>query len=70
MLLRTAGQLHIFFFIVIIFVGSFYILNVVLGIVAMSYDEFLRCEEEAAARYLMKSKEAGAELCQAQILLI
>ena len=52
MVLRTAGPWHIIFFIVIIFLGSFYLVNLILAIVAMSYDELQKKaeeEEEAAA---------------------
>lgn len=39
-----------FFFIVIIFLGSFYLVNLILAIVAMSYDELQKkAEEEEAA---------------------
>jgi len=38
------------FFIVIIFLGSFYLVNLILAIVAMSYDELQKkAEEEEAA---------------------
>lgn len=40
------------FFVVIIFLGSFYLVNLILAIVAMSYDELQKKaeeEEEAAA---------------------
>lgn len=38
------------FFVVIIFLGSFYLVNLILAIVAMSYDELQkRAEEEEAA---------------------
>ena len=50
MLLRTAGPGHIMFFIGVIFIGSFYLVNVILGIVAMSFDELQRCAECEAAR--------------------
>ena len=52
MVLRTAGPWHIIFFLVIIFLGSFYLVNLILAIVAMSYDELQKKaeeEEEAAA---------------------
>ena len=35
----TAGPGHIVFFIVNIFLGSFYLINVILAIVALSYEE-------------------------------
>ena len=50
MLLRTAGPGYIIFFIGVIFIGSFYLLNVILAIVAMSYDELMRSWECEAAR--------------------
>ena len=37
--LMTAGPGHIVFFIVNIFLGSFYLINVILAIVALSYEE-------------------------------
>ena len=46
MVLRTAGPWHIIFFLVIIFLGSFYLVNLILAIVAMSYDELQKKAEE------------------------
>ena len=48
--LMTAGPGHILFFIFNIFLGSFYLINLILAIVAMSYDELQRQAEEEAAR--------------------
>ena len=48
----TAGPMHILFFIFNIFLGSFYLINLILAIVAMSYDELQRQAEEEAAREL------------------
>ena len=48
--LMTAGPMHILFFIFNIFLGSFYLINLILAIVAMSYDELQRQAEEEAAR--------------------
>lgn len=51
-ILKTAGSWHIIFFIVSIFLGSIYLMNLILAIVAMSYNELQRRaeeEEEAAA---------------------
>ena len=50
--LRTAGPWHILFFICNIFLGSFYLINLILAIVAMSYDELQRQAEEEAQRYV------------------
>lgn len=48
--LQAAGPWHMLFFIVIIFLGSFYLVNLILAIVAMSYDELQKkAEEEEAA---------------------
>lgn len=48
--LRAAGSLHMFFFVFIIFLGSYYLLNLILAIVAMSYDELQKkAEAEEAA---------------------
>ena len=53
MVLRTAGPWHIIFFLVIIFLGSFYLVNLILAIVAMSYDELQKkAEEEEEAAML------------------
>lgn len=50
LVLRSAGPWHMLFFIVIIFLGSFYLVNLILAIVAMSYDELQKkAEEEEAA---------------------
>ena len=63
---RTVGPWHIIFFLVIIFLGSFYLVNLILAIVAMSYDELQKKaeeEEEAAAaeeEALREAEEAAA----------
>ncbi|KAI1296926.1 Sodium channel protein para [Halotydeus destructor] len=52
MVLRVTGPWHIIFFIAAIFLGSIYLVNLILAIVAMSYDELQKKaeeEEEAAA---------------------
>lgn len=48
--LRTAGPWNIFFFMINIFLGSFYLINLILAIVAMSYDELQRQAEEEARK--------------------
>lgn len=37
--LRAAGKGYMFFFVVVIFLGSFYLINLILAVVAMAYDE-------------------------------
>jgi voltage-gated sodium channel type II alpha len=68
--LRTAGQWHILFFLFIIFLGSFYLVNLILAIVAMSYDELQKkaeeeeeaaLAEEEALRVSQASKQTGFE---------
>ncbi|XP_072307611.1 sodium channel, voltage gated, type VIII, alpha subunit b isoform X1 [Eucyclogobius newberryi] len=37
--LRAAGKTYMFFFVLVIFVGSFYLVNLILAVVAMAYEE-------------------------------
>jgi voltage-gated sodium channel type II alpha len=48
--LRTAGPWHVIFFMFNIFLGSFYLINLILAIVAMSYDELQRQAEDEAQK--------------------
>ena len=56
MVLRTAGPWHIIFFLVIIFLGSFYLVNLILAIVAMSYDELQKKAEEEEEAALLEEE--------------
>ncbi len=38
-LLRAAGPWHISFFVILVFFGSFYLINLMLAVVTMSYEE-------------------------------
>lgn len=51
------------FFIVIIFLGSFYLVNLILAIVAMSYDELQKKaeEEEAAEEEAMRVSDTEVD---------
>jgi voltage-gated sodium channel type II alpha len=52
MVLRTTGPWHLLFFMAAIFLGSIYLVNLILAIVAMSYDDLQKkatAEEQAAA---------------------
>lgn len=40
------GPWHIVFFVFIIFLGSYYLVNLILAIVAMSYDQLQKKAEE------------------------
>jgi hypothetical protein len=48
--LRTAGPAHIIFFMCNILLGSFYLINLILAIVAMSYDTLQRLAEDESQR--------------------
>jgi len=37
--LRAAGKPYMIFFVLVIFLGSFYLVNLILAVVAMAYDE-------------------------------
>ncbi|XP_055302525.1 sodium channel protein para isoform X14 [Sitodiplosis mosellana] len=69
LVLRSAGPWHMLFFIVIIFLGSFYLVNLILAIVAMSYDELQKKaeEEEAAEEEALREAEQAAANKQAKI---
>nr|XP_042895936.1 sodium channel protein para [Parasteatoda tepidariorum] len=73
MVLKTAGPWHMCFFVVIIFLGSFYLVNLILAIVAMSYDELQKkaeLEEEAIAAEeaaLQAAADAAAEAAANQL---
>jgi len=43
--IKANGQYHILFFVLVIFFGSFYLVNVILAIVAMAYDD---CRKQEA----------------------
>ena len=52
------------FFVLVIFMGSFYLLNLILAIVAMSYDEQQKQDAEEAE----EEEEAEAEAVRRQII--
>jgi hypothetical protein len=54
--LRATGSAHILFFVAAIFLGSIYLVNLILAIVAMSYDELSKkAQDEAEAAALEES---------------
>nr|XP_057934255.1 sodium channel protein type 4 subunit alpha A [Doryrhamphus excisus] len=68
MILRAAGKTYMLFFVVVIFLGSFYLINLILAVVAMAYDEQnqatqreAREKEEEFQRVLeqLKSQQQG-----------
>ena len=54
--LRAAGPWHIVFFVFIIFLGSYYLVNLILAIVAMSYDQLQKKAEEEEESALLEEE--------------
>lgn len=48
--LRAAGKTYMIFFVLVIFVGSFYLVNLILAVVAMAYEEQNQATIEEAQR--------------------
>uniref|UniRef100_A0A8C1AUX1 Sodium channel protein n=1 Tax=Cyprinus carpio carpio TaxID=630221 RepID=A0A8C1AUX1_CYPCA len=48
--LRAAGKTYMIFFVLVIFVGSFYLVNLILAVVAMAYEEQNQATMEEAER--------------------
>ncbi|XP_026157889.1 sodium channel protein type 2 subunit alpha-like [Mastacembelus armatus] len=59
--LRAAGKPYMIFFVLVIFLGSFYLINLILAVVAMAYDEQNQATIEEAQR---KEEEFQAMLEQ------
>uniref|UniRef100_A0A8C6L9D2 Sodium channel protein n=1 Tax=Nothobranchius furzeri TaxID=105023 RepID=A0A8C6L9D2_NOTFU len=59
--LRVAGKPYMIFFVLVIFLGSFYLINLILAVVAMAYDEQNQATIEEAQR---KDEEFQAMLEQ------
>ncbi|XP_064862145.1 sodium channel, voltage-gated, type I-like, alpha isoform X2 [Oncorhynchus nerka] len=51
--LRAAGKPYMIFFVLVIFLGSFYLINLILAVVAMAYDE----QNQATMEEAQKKKE-------------
>lgn len=61
--LRANGQVYVIFFMLVIFLGSFYLINLILAVVAMAYEEqhqIVEAEEERKQE-LMREKKAQLE---------
>ncbi|XP_076464769.1 sodium channel protein para-like [Babylonia areolata] len=63
LILRAEGSAHALYFGLVILLGSFYLVNLILAIVAMSYDETQKqdaadAEEEAAERQQVEDKQS------------
>ncbi|XP_043103972.1 sodium channel, voltage-gated, type I-like, alpha [Puntigrus tetrazona] len=59
--LRAAGKTYMIFFVLVIFLGSFYLVNLILAVVAMAYDEQNQATIDEA---LKKEEEFNAMLQQ------
>ncbi|XP_076007885.1 sodium channel protein type 4 subunit alpha A [Genypterus blacodes] len=60
LVLRAAGKTYMLFFVVVIFLGSFYLINLILAVVAMAYDE----QNEAAQREAREKEEEFQRLLE------
>lgn len=58
--LRAAGKTYMIFFVVIIFLGSFYLINLILAVVAMAYAE----QNEATAAEAKEKEEEYAKIIE------
>lgn len=58
--LRAAGKTYMLFFVVIIFLGSFYLINLILAVVAMAYDE----QNQASQREAIEKEEEFQRLLE------
>ncbi len=60
--MTAEGPFQVFYFMAVIFLGSFYLINLILAIVAMSYrEQQLKAIEEA--EYEKKRKQVGVSFC-------
>uniref|UniRef100_A0A3Q3QHN2 Sodium channel protein n=1 Tax=Monopterus albus TaxID=43700 RepID=A0A3Q3QHN2_MONAL len=53
LVLRSAGKTYMLFFVVVIFLGSFYLINLILAVVAMAYEE----QNQATLREAIEKEE-------------
>ena len=54
--MATGGPIHVIFFTIVVFFGSFYLINLMLAVVAMSY------EEEAEANSAVRQSDTHADV--------
>ncbi|XP_070780058.1 sodium channel protein type 4 subunit alpha B [Enoplosus armatus] len=59
--LRAAGKTYMIFFVVVIFLGSFYLINLILAVVAMAYAE----QNEATMAEAKRKEEEYAQILEA-----
>uniref|UniRef100_A0A669BDM9 Sodium channel protein n=1 Tax=Oreochromis niloticus TaxID=8128 RepID=A0A669BDM9_ORENI len=73
LIMRAAGRTYMMFFVVVIFLGSFYLINLILAVVAMAYDEQNQAtrqeaieKEEEFQRLLEQVKNQEQVTCTAE----
>ena len=49
--MATGGPMSVIFFTIVVFFGSFYLINLMLAVVAMSYEEEAEANEKVMLRY-------------------
>lgn len=59
-ILRSAGKTYMLFFVVVIFLGSFYLINLILAVVAMAYEE----QNQATQREAIEKEEEFQRLLE------
>ncbi|XP_050996123.1 sodium channel protein type 11 subunit alpha [Acomys russatus] len=71
-ILRTSGTYFVFFFVVVIFLGSFYLLNLTLAVVTMAYEEQNRnvaAETEAKEKMFLEAQQLLREEKEALVAM-
>ena len=61
-ILSIGGPLHVTFFVVVIFFGSFYLMNLMLAVVALSYEEVTELTERACTESGVEREEQDRRL--------
>ncbi|XP_052827737.1 sodium channel protein para isoform X6 [Octopus bimaculoides] len=64
LVIRAEGPIHALFFILVIFLGSFYLVNLILAIVAMSYDEQQKQDQADAEEEEAERKQEEEKQCE------
>ncbi|XP_033022285.1 sodium channel protein type 1 subunit alpha isoform X1 [Lacerta agilis] len=71
--LRAAGKTYMIFFVLVIFLGSFYLINLILAVVAMAYDEQNQAtmeeaeQKEAEFQQMLEQLKKQQEAAQAAV---
>ena len=55
-MVATGGPMHVIFFTIVVFFGSFYLINLMLAVVAMSYEE--EAEANNAVRFFYPTQRS------------